>query len=100
MELRELLTQVFTGSLSAQIELISTFQDFGYNIKRIKIEEEKKMLNGDTIYDDRFTVMEHLEGNIYILADKETGVMYLSKGRGITVLMDADGKPMIWNGDK
>ena len=29
MELRELLTQVFTGSLSAQIELISTFQDFG-----------------------------------------------------------------------
>ena len=55
---------------------------------------------GDTIYDDRFTVMEHLEGNIYILADKETGVMYLSKDRGITVLMDADGKPMIWNGGK
>lgn len=47
MELRELLTQVFTGSLSAQIELISTFQDFGYNIKLIKIEEEKKMLNID-----------------------------------------------------
>lgn len=47
MELRELLTQVFTGSLSAQIELISTFQDFGYNIKLIKIEEEKKMLNVD-----------------------------------------------------
>lgn len=55
---------------------------------------------GDTLYGDRFTVMEHLEGNIYILADKETGVMYLSKGRGITVLMDADGKPMIWNGGK
>lgn len=32
---------------------------------------------GDTIYDDRFTVMEHLEGNIYILADKETGVLRL-----------------------
>ena len=47
MELRELLTQVFTGSLSAQIELISTFQDFGYNIKLIKIEEETKMLNVD-----------------------------------------------------
>lgn len=47
MELRKLLTQVFTGSLSAQIELISTFQDFGYNIKLIKIEEEKKMLNVD-----------------------------------------------------
>lgn len=56
---------------------------------------------GDTLYGDRFTVMEHLEGNIYILADKETGVMYLSKDRnGITVLMDADGKPMIWNGGK
>ena len=41
MELRELLTQVFTGSLSAQIELISTFQDFDYNIKLIKVEEEK-----------------------------------------------------------
>lgn len=47
MELRELLTQVFAGSLSAQIELISTFQDFGYNIRLIKIEEEKKMLNID-----------------------------------------------------
>lgn len=47
MELRELLTRVFTGSLSAQIELISTFQDFGYNIKLIKIEEEPEMLNFD-----------------------------------------------------
>lgn len=47
MELRELLTQVFAGSLSAQIELISTFQDFGYNIRIIKIKEEKKMLNVD-----------------------------------------------------
>lgn len=55
---------------------------------------------GDALYGDRFTVMEHLEGNIYILTDKETGVMYLSKDRGITVLMDADGKPMIWNGGK
>lgn len=56
---------------------------------------------GDTLYGDRFTVMERLGGNIYILADKETGVMYLSKDRnGITVLMDADGKPMIWNGGK
>ena len=53
---------------------------------------------GDTIYGDRFIMIENLEGDIYILADKETGVMYLSKRRGITVLMDADGKPMIWNG--
>lgn len=45
MELKELLTQVFAGSLSAQIELISTFRDFGYNIKIEKIKEEKKMLN-------------------------------------------------------
>lgn len=47
MELRELLTQVFAGSLSAQIELISAFQDCGYNIKLIKIEEEPEMLNFD-----------------------------------------------------
>lgn len=47
MELRELLTQVFAGSLSAQIELIGTFQDFGYNIKIEKIKEEPKMLNVD-----------------------------------------------------
>lgn len=47
MELRELLTQVFAGSLSAQVELISAFQNCGYNIRLIKIEEEKKMLNID-----------------------------------------------------
>ena len=63
MELRELLTQVFTGSLSAQIELISTFQDFGYNIKLIKIEEEKKMLNVDKYrkeIDDYITIEKYL----------------------------------------
>lgn len=55
---------------------------------------------GDALYGDRFIVMENLEGGIYILADKETGVMYLSKGRSITVLMYSDGKPMVWDGGK
>lgn len=52
MELRELLTQVFAGSLSAQIELISAFQDCGYNIKIEKIKEEKKMMNFDKYRED------------------------------------------------
>ena len=59
MELRELLTQVFAGSLSAQIELISTFQDFGYNIKLIKAEEEKKMLNFDKYREEIDRIIEN-----------------------------------------
>ena len=40
----------------------------------------------------------------YILADKETGVMYLwisaYYGGGLTVMLNADGTPKIWNGEE
>lgn len=39
-----------------------------------------------------------------IYADKDTGVMYLkswnAKGCGITVMLNADGTPKIWQGEK
>ena len=41
--------------------------------------------------------------NTVILVDKETGVMYLyvndSQRGGLTVMVDEDGKPLIWEGD-
>lgn len=40
----------------------------------------------------------------YIYVDNETGVMYLfvkdGYGGGLTVMVDKDGKPLIWEGDK
>lgn len=54
----------------------------------------------------RFVVLdsEWIDTNSYakIVVDKETGVMYfmldISRGGGITVMVDADGKPLIWEG--
>lgn len=40
-------------------------------------------------------------GGYAILADKDTGVMYLviKNGGGITAMLNADGMPKIWNGE-
>ena len=56
----------------------------------------------------RFGVLdsEWIDTNSYakIVVDKETGVMYfmldISSGGGITVMVDSDGKPLIWEGAK
>ncbi len=41
--------------------------------------------------------------NEYILVDRETGVQYLAvaigQGAGLTVLVDADGKPLLYKGE-
>lgn len=34
-----------------------------------------------------------------ILVDTETNVMYLSYWKGITVMLDTDGKPLLWEGE-
>ena len=51
---------------------------------------------------DRFIVKEKSGGfsiGTYVLVDRETGVNYLSANRGysggLTVLVDADGKPVV-----
>ena len=45
----------------------------------------------------------HGEGSFYILVDKETKVMYLCQDNpyqyGMTVLLDSDGKPMLYEGE-
>lgn len=41
-------------------------------------------------------VLKEGENRIYV--DTETGVMYLY-GNGLTVMVDADGKPLIWEGN-
>ena len=53
---------------------------------------------GDEIIDDRFVLIEDLDTAV-VVADKETGVLYmLTDANGITVLLDADGKPMLYKG--
>ena len=51
---------------------------------------------------DRLVVV-HREGVDAIVVDKETGVMYLwckaGYGGGLSVMLDADGKPLIYEGD-
>lgn len=41
-------------------------------------------------------------GDIFILVDTETGVMYtianVGSGAGLTVMVDENGKPLIWEG--
>ena len=61
----------------------------------------------------RFMVVEKFGYNtkifsgrpVYIFVDKHTGVMYLqvngnSGACGMTVMLDADGKPLLWEGVK
>ena len=55
----------------------------------------------ETIVDDRFEIVEDGWTNsnrAFIMVDKETKVMYLmfNGGGGITVMLDADGKPLLW----
>lgn len=47
----------------------------------------------------RFTFIESDDG-YYIFVDTETNVMYVQfYGGGITALLNADGTPILWNGD-
>ena len=58
---------------------------------------------GDKLIGDRFVLIENLDTAV-VVADKETGVLYLITDpesiypNGITVLLDADGKPMLYKG--
>lgn len=53
--------------------------------------------------DYRF-ILVHNEGHLKIYCDKKTKVMYLVKsiykGGGITLLVDADGKPLLYEGEQ
>lgn len=54
----------------------------------------------------RFEVVDseyfYADSYAHILVDRETGVMYfvldVYKGGGVTVMVDAGGKPLIWEG--
>jgi hypothetical protein len=56
--------------------------------------------DSDEIEEKRIKVVSR-EGQRYIFVDTETNVMYLyvrtGYSGGLTVMLDADGKPMIWN---
>lgn len=59
-----------------------------------------------TIADRPFIIVSKADmrlGEYYLLVDKETRVQYLmnssSYTSGITVLVDADGKPILYEGD-
>lgn len=60
-----------------------------------------KVENAEQSNVSRFKLLES-SGSWYVVADRETGVMYAVSGgiynQGIfTVLVDADGKPLIWD---
>lgn len=48
-----------------------------------------------------FLAIDGLYNDVYV--DKETGVMYFYRKKvnsgGLTVMVDADGKPLIWEGN-
>lgn len=44
----------------------------------------------------RFIKVENYGTTRYVLVDTETNVLYLRFDRGITVLLNADGTPMLW----
>ena len=51
-----------------------------------------------------FVVVEKLDIDgtcfVYVLVNKETRVMYITQYKGgLTVMFNADGTPMIWEGD-
>lgn len=59
-----------------------------------------------TELDSRFKIIKDTNdglGYCNIIVDTETGVMYLFRGAGyrggLTVMVDADGKPLIYGGD-
>lgn len=59
-----------------------------------------------TELDSRFKIINDTNdglGYSQIIVDTETGVMYLFRGEGyrggLTVMVDADGKPLIYEGD-
>ena len=73
-----------------------TFVGCGRNNKVIKTTE----------LDSRFKIIKDTNdgfGYCDIIVDTETGVMYLFRGAGyrggLTVMVDADGKPLIYEGD-
>lgn len=60
----------------------------------------------DCVSDNRFLVVtDNIEGTggNEIFADRETGVMYFyhqsGYAGGLTVMLDKDGKPLIWEDD-
>lgn len=58
--------------------------------------------DNEIITDNRFITVEYGfddKGNaIRIVVDTETNVMYFTYQTGITVMLDADGKPLLWEG--
>lgn len=52
--------------------------------------------------DSRFKFVETTSINnvrsAWLMVDTETGVLYLYKGDAITLLVDAEGNPLLWDG--
>ena len=67
------------------------------------IDNIDKDYSNNTKREDRFIKLQDW-GDNFVMYDKETGVQYFSfgiynRGGGITVLVDADGKPLLYQGE-
>lgn len=60
--------------------------------------------NGNVNASNYRFILVHNEDDLKIYCDKKTKVMYLVKsiykGGGITLLVDADGKPLLYEGEQ
>ena len=71
------------------ISVLLCFSLMGCSNKGNKEITNERFLYVEQGYDDR--------GNsIHILADTKTKTMYMIYGKGITVMLDTEGKPLLW----
>lgn len=83
------MKNLFALMITATMALSLTACTSGNAVDPSSVEVES-----ETIFD------KHLYNDYKILVDKETGVCYLEyKGKYITVMLNADGTPKIWEED-
>lgn len=87
--MKKVVTGLFIFFLSAL-----TLACFAYIFIKEGIENKQK-----TEFEDMFGVLYEGVGDI-VFYDRRTGVQYISRMHGgITVMVDSDGKPLIYNGE-
>ena len=69
---------------------------FAVGIKALAEQTEIKV---ETKEDDRFEIIQEWTNN-FVFYDKETKVQYYYIYDGVTVLLDEDGKPLLYEGDQ
>lgn len=62
------------------------------------IDNTEKVLDNKKGTEDRFIKLQDWKDN-FVMYDKETGVQYFVFDGGITVLLDDEGRPLLYQGE-